>query len=53
MFGNVGGARIILFTPHSGPEVERLAQIAGIHAVIGKNRAFETLVAKAQILLAV
>jgi two-component system nitrate/nitrite response regulator NarL len=43
--------RIILFTAHNGPQVERLAQRAGIHAVIDKNRAFEMLIPKARMLL--
>lgn len=43
--------RLILFTMHDGPEVERLAKMAGIHAVIGKSRA-TTLIAMVQALMA-
>lgn len=43
--------RLILFTMHDGPEVERLAKMAGIHAVIAKSRA-TTLIAKVQALMA-
>ena len=43
--------RLILFTMHDGLELERLAKMAGIHAVIGKSRA-TTLIARVQALMA-
>jgi DNA-binding NarL/FixJ family response regulator len=43
--------RIVLFTAHDGPEVVRLAQSIGIHAVVAKTRAAATLVAEAQFLM--
>src|SRR6202140_4036570 len=43
---------IILFTQQEGSEVERLAQAAGINAVVSKSRAASELVLKAQALLA-
>jgi DNA-binding NarL/FixJ family response regulator len=45
--------RLLLFTQHDGPEVERLALMAGIHAVVSKSRAAATLIAQAQALMAV
>ncbi len=45
------GVRLILFTAHDGPEVQRLAEMAGIDAVIAKSRA-DTLMAQAQALMA-
>ena len=44
--------RIILFTVQEGPEVERLAYAAGIHAVVSKNQAASKLILQAQALLA-
>ena len=44
--------RLMLFTVHDGPEVERLAQTSGIHAVVSKSRAAATLIAQAQALMA-
>ena len=43
---------IILFTQQEGSEVERLAQAAGIDAVVSKSQAASELVLKAQALLA-
>jgi len=43
---------IILFTQQEGGEVERLAQSAGIDAVVSKSQAASELVLKAQALLA-
>jgi DNA-binding NarL/FixJ family response regulator len=43
---------IILFTQQEGSEVERLAQVAGVDAVVSKSRAASELVLKAQALLA-
>jgi hypothetical protein len=43
--------RLILFTAHDGPEVQPLAEMAGIDAVIAKSRA-DTLMAQAQALMA-
>ena len=45
-------ALIILFTQQEGSEVERLAQAAGIHAVVSKSQVASELVLKAQALLA-
>jgi DNA-binding NarL/FixJ family response regulator len=42
---------IILFTHQEGSEVERLAQAAGIEAVVSKSQAASELVLKAQALL--
>ena len=42
--------RLILFTMYDGPEIERLAKVAGIHAVIAKSQA-TTLIAEGQALL--
>jgi len=42
---------IILFTQQEGSEVERLAQAAGIDAVVSKSQAASELVLKAQALL--
>jgi two-component system, NarL family, nitrate/nitrite response regulator NarL len=44
--------RILLFTSHDGPEVQRQAQMAGIHAVVSKSQAAATLIPQAQALLA-
>lgn len=44
--------RLILFTSHDGPAVERLAHIAGIDAVVPKSRGAELLLAEAQRLCA-
>jgi two-component system, NarL family, nitrate/nitrite response regulator NarL len=46
-------ARIILFTVEEGSEVERLARVAGIHAVVSKQRVASELVSQAQALLAI
>jgi two-component system response regulator NreC len=43
---------IILFTQQEGSEVERLAQAAGIDAVVSKSQAASELVLKAQAMLA-
>jgi two-component system, NarL family, response regulator LiaR len=43
---------IILFTQQEGSEVERLAQAAGIDAVVSKSQIASELVLKAQALLA-
>jgi DNA-binding NarL/FixJ family response regulator len=43
---------IILFTQQEGSEVERLAQAAGIDAVVSKSQVASELFLKAQILLA-
>lgn len=43
---------IILFTQQEGSEVERLAQAAGIDAVVSKSQVATELVLKAQALLA-
>jgi len=43
---------IILFTQQEGGEVERLAQEAGIDAVVSKSQAASELVLKAQAMLA-
>ena len=43
---------IILFTQQEGVEVERLAQAAGIDAVVSKSQAASELVLKAQAMLA-
>jgi len=43
---------IILFTQQEGSEVERLAQAAGIDAVVSKSQAASELVLKAQAVLA-
>lgn len=43
--------RLILFTVHSGPEVERLAFAAGIEAVVSKDRGASELIPRAQELL--
>jgi len=45
-------ARLILFTVHDGPQVQHLAQAAGIHAVVSKSQAASTLIKQAQALLA-
>ena len=42
------GVRLILFTAHEGPAIERLAHIAGIDAVVPKSRAAELLLSEAQ-----
>jgi DNA-binding NarL/FixJ family response regulator len=47
----VPDARIILFTVQEGPEVERLARAAGMHAVVGKSQAASKLILRAQALL--
>jgi DNA-binding NarL/FixJ family response regulator len=44
--------RIILFTVHEGREIERLAHMAGIHAVVSKSQAASKLILQAQALLA-
>lgn len=44
--------RVVLFTAHDGPEVERQAKMAGIHAVVSKSRAADTLIPQAQGLMA-
>ena len=44
-------ARLMLFTAHDGPEVQRLADMAGIHVVVAKSQA-ATLIAQAQALMA-
>ena len=44
--------RIILFTVQDGPDVERLARAAGIHAVVSKNQAASKLILQAQAMLA-
>ncbi|MCU1302018.1 MAG: uncharacterized protein JWQ87_2302 [Candidatus Sulfotelmatobacter sp.] len=44
--------RLILFTIHRGREVERLAQAAGIQAVVSKDQGVSELVSRAQALLA-
>jgi len=44
-------ARIILFTVQEGSEIERLAQAAGIHAVVSKTQAASKLLDQAQALL--
>jgi DNA-binding NarL/FixJ family response regulator len=44
--------RLVLFTAHDGPEVERQAKMAGIHAVVSKNHGSPTLVAQAKALTA-
>ncbi len=44
--------RIILFTVEEGNEVERLARVGGIHAVVSKTQPTATLVSQAQALLA-
>ena len=43
---------IILFTQQDGSEVERLAQAAGIDAIVSKSQVASELVLKAQALLA-
>ncbi|MGE5082113.1 MAG: response regulator transcription factor [Acidobacteriota bacterium] len=43
---------IILFTQQEGSEVERLAQAAGIDAVVSKSQVASELFLKAQVLLA-
>ena len=43
--------RLLLFTSHDGPEVQRLAQRAGIHAVVSKNREPGVLITQAQSLI--
>lgn len=45
-------ARIILFTVEEGNEVERLARVGGIHAVVSKQQVASELVSRAQSLLA-
>ncbi|HEX6821053.1 MAG TPA: response regulator transcription factor [Candidatus Sulfotelmatobacter sp.] len=45
-------ALIILFTQQEGSEVERLAQAAGIDAVVSKSQVASELFLKAQVLLA-
>src|ERR1700730_5547640 len=47
----VPDARIILFTVQEGREVERLARVAGIHAVVAKSQAASKLILRAQALL--
>ncbi|PYX59857.1 MAG: DNA-binding response regulator [Acidobacteria bacterium] len=44
-------ARLILFTVSEGPEVDRLARAAGIHAVVPKIRGASKLILKGQALL--
>jgi DNA-binding NarL/FixJ family response regulator len=44
-------ARLILLTAHNGPEVDRLSQAAGLHAVIPKSEAAFRLIEQAQALL--
>ena len=39
---------LILFTSHAAPEVERLAQAAGIHAVVPKHKATTHLIPQAE-----
>jgi two-component system nitrate/nitrite response regulator NarL len=43
---------LILFTSHAAPEVERLAQAAGIHAVVPKHKATTHLIPQAEALVA-
>ena len=43
--------RLILFTAHSTDELERVARLAGIHAVVSKSQAAYTLITQAQALL--
>jgi len=43
---------IILFTQQEGSEVERLAQAAGIDAVVSKSQVASELFLKAQVLIA-
>jgi two-component system nitrate/nitrite response regulator NarL len=45
-------ARIILFTVEEGNEVERLARVGGIHAVVSKQQVASELVSQAHALLA-
>ena len=44
--------RIILFTVEEGNEVERLARVGGIHAVVSKQQVASELVSQAHALLA-
>jgi DNA-binding NarL/FixJ family response regulator len=48
----IPGAFLILLTSHAAPEVERLSQAAGIHAVVPKHKASTHLVAQAEALVA-
>jgi DNA-binding NarL/FixJ family response regulator len=43
--------RLILFTSHNGPEMERLSRGVGIHAVVPKHKASTHLIAQAQALV--
>lgn len=43
--------RLVLFTAHDGPEVERQAKMAGIHAVVSKSGSAAALVLQAQALM--
>ena len=45
-------ARIILFTVEEGNEVERLARVGGIHAVVSKQQVASELVSQTHALLA-
>lgn len=44
--------RLVFFTVHDGPEVERQAKMAGIHVVVSKSRAAAALISQAQALMA-
>jgi DNA-binding NarL/FixJ family response regulator len=44
--------RIILFTVEEGREVERLARVGGIHAVVSKQQVASQLISQAHALLA-
>jgi two-component system, NarL family, nitrate/nitrite response regulator NarL len=41
---------LILFSGHDSPEVNRLARVAGIHAVVSKSTAATHLIAQAEVL---
>jgi DNA-binding NarL/FixJ family response regulator len=44
--------RLILFTAHDGNQVQRLAQAAGINAVVAKGKSSSALIAQAKALVA-
>jgi DNA-binding NarL/FixJ family response regulator len=44
--------RLILFTAHDGNQVHRLAQAAGINAVVAKGKSSSALIAQAKALVA-
>jgi DNA-binding NarL/FixJ family response regulator len=51
LFAILPNVYIILFSAHDNPEVQRLSQKAGIHAVVPKSKAATHLVSQAHALL--